>query len=136
MPFTKLLTAWLVILPFMIANGILRELVLEQIVSAPVAEAISAAIGIAIVLALTRRLLRPLVGKATGDLARASLILVLLTVAFEFLFGHYVDRKSWSELLANYAIWNGRLWPIALSTIAFTPFLWGRWSIEEKSHAH
>lgn len=136
MPFTKLLTAWLVILPFMIVNGILRELVLEQIVSAPVAEAISAAIGIVIVLALTRWLLRPLVGKSTGALARASLILVVLTVAFEFLFGHYVDRKSWSELLANYAIWNGRLWPIALSTIAFTPFLWGRWSIEVKSHAH
>lgn len=136
MPFTKLLTAWLVILPFMIANGILRELVLEQIVSASVAEAISVAIGIALALVLTRWLLRPLAGKPTGALVRASLILVLLTIAFEFVFGRYVDRKSWSELLANYAIWNGRLWPIALATIAFTPFLWGRWSIEEKFHAH
>jgi hypothetical protein len=136
MPFSKLLTAWLIILPFMIANGILREMVIEQVVPPLVAEAISVAIGIAIVIALTRRLLHPLAGKPVSALVRASLTLVLLTVAFEFLFGHYVDRRSWSDLVANYAIWNGRLWPLALATIAFTPFLWGRWSIEETSHAH
>lgn len=136
MRFTKLLTAWLIILPFMIANGIFRELVVKQVVADAVAEAISVALGIVIVVALTRWLLRPLAGKATGDLIRASLTLVLLTVAFEFLFGHYVDRRSWSDLLANYAIWDGKLWPIALATIAFMPFLWGRWSIEEAHRAH
>ena len=135
MSFAKLLKAWLIILPCMIANGVLRELVLKQLVPAQVAEAISVAIGIAIVLVLTRWLLHPLAGKAPSELVRASVTLVLLTVAFEFLFGHYVDRKSWSDLVANYEIWNGKLWPIALATIAFTPFLWGRWSIEEGRHA-
>lgn len=135
MSFAAILKAWLIILPFMIANGMLRELVLKQLVPAPAAEAISVATGIAIMLVLTRFLLRRLSGKATTELVRASVTLVLLTVAFEFLFGHYVDRKSWSELLANYELWNGKLWPIALATLAFTPFLWGRWSIEEKRHA-
>ena len=135
MSFSKILKAWLIILPFMIANGIFRELVVKRFVSATVAEAVSVVLGIAILVALTRFLLRPLAGKATSQLVRASATLVLLTVAFEFLFGHYVDRKSWSELLANYEIWNGRLWPIALATLAFVPFLWGRWSIEEKRHA-
>jgi len=135
MSFTKLLRAWLVILPFMIINGIARELLVKPLVPAQVAEAISVAIGIGIVLALTRFLLHPLAGKPTPQLARASLTLVILTVAFEFLFGHYVDRKSWSDLLANYEIWNGRLWPVALAVIAFTPFLWGRWSLAEVRHA-
>ena len=52
--------------------------------------------------------------------------------------GRYVDRKSWSELVVNYAIWRGRLWLIVLATLALTPFLWGRWAarrlMEEKPH--
>lgn len=136
MSFAKLVKAWLIILPFMIMNGIFRELVLKQLVPAQVAEALSVALGIAIVLVLTRFLLLPLAGKSVSQMVRASLTLVALTVAFEFLFGHYVDRKSWSDLLANYEIWNGKLWPIALAVIAFTPFLWGRWSIADARHAH
>lgn len=136
MTFAKLLRAWLIILPFMIVNGIFRELVVMQLVPARAAEAISVAIGLVILVGLTRVLLRPLAGKPVSHLARASLTLVALTVAFEFFFGHYVDRKSWSDLVANYEIWNGRLWPIALGTLAFLPFLWGRWSIEETRHAH
>ena len=58
----------------------------------------------------------------------------MLTVLFELLFGHYVDHKSWAELAANYALWNGRLWPIVLAVLAFTPFVWGRWSLEDKRH--
>lgn len=135
MSFAKLLKAWLIILPFMIMNGIFRELVVKQLVPAQGADAISAALGIAIVLMITRFTLRPLSGKSNAQLVRASLTLVMLTVAFEFAFGLLVDGKSWSELLANYEIWNGRLWPVVLAVIAFTPFLWGRWSIEETRHA-
>ena len=134
MSFAKLIKAWLIILPFMIVNGMLRELVLKELVPAKLAEAISVALAIAIVLVLTRYLLRPLAGKAPAQLVRASLTLVALTVAFEFLFGHYVDRKSWSDLVADYEIWNGRLWPAVLAVIAFVPFLWGRWSIAEARH--
>jgi hypothetical protein len=135
MSYGKLLIAWLLILPFMIVNGIFRELVVKQLVSARAAEAISAAFAIAILVVATRFLLRPLAGKAASQLVRASVTLVALTVAFEFLFGHYVDRKSWSDLAGNYELWNGRLWPIVLATLAFLPFLWGRWSIEQVRHA-
>ena len=135
MSFAKLIKAWLIILPFMIVNGIFRELALKEFMPAMVAEAVSVALAIAIVLVLTRYLLRPLAGKAPAQLVRASLTLVALTVAFEFLFGHFVDRKSWSELAANYEIWNGKLWPVVLAVIAFAPFLWGRWSTAELIHA-
>jgi hypothetical protein len=133
MSFLKLLIAWLLILPCMIINGMFRELVLTSLVPAQVAEAISVAIGLAIVFVLTRYLLRPLAGKSTAQVVRASVVLVVLTVAFEFLFGHYVDGRSWRELAANYELWNGRLWPILLAAIAFMPFLWSRWSISNPS---
>lgn len=134
MSFLRLLRAWVVIVPFMIANGVFRELVLKRAVNDTIADVLSAVIGVAIVVGVTRIVLRPLAGKSVPDLVRASVTLVVLTVVFEFLFGHYVDGATWTELLANYAIWDGRLWPVLLAIIAFMPFLWGRWSLEDKRH--
>lgn len=84
-----------------------------------------------IIVVMTRYVLRRLAGASTTALVRASLGLVALTAAFELLFGHYVDAKSFSELGANYAVWRGHLWPVVLATLAFMPFLWGRWALPE-----
>jgi hypothetical protein len=135
MSFVKLLRAWVIILPFMIANGVFRELVLKRAVNDSLADALSAALAVAIIVVATRYLLRPLAGKPAAALVRASITLVTLTVAFECLFGHYVDGKSWHELVANYAVWNGRLWPVVLASLAAAPFVWGRWSLEGPRHA-
>ena len=131
MSFIALLKAWLLMVPVMIANGVFRELVLRRFVGPIGAEILSVALGIAVIVVMTRYLLRPLAGRSAAALVRASTSLVLLTVAFEFLFGHYVDGKSWTELVANYAIWHGRLWPVVLTALAFMPFLWGRWALPE-----
>jgi hypothetical protein len=135
MSFLALLKAWLIIVPVMIANGAFREVVLRPALGPKAADIVSAALGIAIIVVLTRYLLRPMAGRAPSQLLRASVTLVILTVAFEFLFGRYVDRRSWSELIENYAIWRGHLWPLVLATLAFMPFLWGRWSLKEPRHA-
>jgi branched-subunit amino acid ABC-type transport system permease component len=127
MSLRRLLSVWLVLVVAMSANGIFRELVLRPRVGRSSADVLSAVLGIAIILVGTRYFLRPLAGRPTKYLAITSAALVALTVAFEFLFGHYVDHKSWEELAQNYALWRGRLWPILLLTLALTPFLWGRW---------
>jgi hypothetical protein len=49
-----------------------------------------------------------------------------LTVAFEFLFGHFVDGASWSALFANYDITAGRLWILVPLTMGLGPVLVGR----------
>ena len=60
------------------------------------------------------------------SLAVVSATWLVLTVAFEFLFGHYVDGKPWPALAANYQVWNGALWPFVLIALVGTPFLWAR----------
>ena len=60
---------------------------------------------------------------AVPRLATMSLLLVGLTVAFEFTFG-LIEGSSARELVANYAFWDGRLWPLVLLTLAATPFIW------------
>jgi hypothetical protein len=46
-------------------------------------------------------------------------------VAFEFGFGHYVSGAPWTELLADYDVRAGRLWPLVLFTTIVAPSLWG-----------
>jgi hypothetical protein len=50
-----------------------------------------------------------------------------LTLAFEFLAGHYLFGRPWTILLADYDVFAGRLWVVVLITTVATPvvaFLW------------
>jgi hypothetical protein len=55
-----------------------------------------------------------------------------LTVAFEFLFFHYVGGEPWPELLANYDLSEGRLWPLILLWVAVAPYLFYRHAFRAK----
>ena len=54
---------------------------------------------------------------------------VSLTILFEFVFGHYVLGNSWEVLLADYRIWQGRLWLLVLISEAIAPVTMA-WSLE------
>ncbi len=126
MSLIKLLGLWLILAIAMIANGIFRVNVLQPRFGLPEADILSAVLGIVIILAVTRPFFRPLAGSTPPELLIVSGVLVVLTVIFEFTFGHWVDGKSWSELAGNYAIGRGRLWPIVLLVLAASPFIWAR----------
>ena len=51
---------------------------------------------------------------------------VVLVLAFEFLAGHYVFGTPWSELLADYNVLRGRIWPLVLVITAVAPYVAGR----------
>jgi hypothetical protein len=57
-----------------------------------------------------------------------GLFWMALTMAFEFLFFHYVGGHSWAELLANYDIVHGRLWPLVLVWVAVAPYVFYRFA--------
>lgn len=46
-----------------------------------------------------------------------------MTVAFEFLFGHYVMGHPWPRLLHDYNVFQGRIWVLVLIWIAIVPFV-------------
>ena len=50
----------------------------------------------------------------------------VLTVAFEFLFGHFVMGHPWSRLLHDYNLLAGRVWLLVLLTTLLAPVLLGR----------
>ena len=48
-------------------------------------------------------------------------IWLISTVAFEFVFGHYVAGHSWSLLLHDYNIFQGRVWSLFLVWVLIMP---------------
>ncbi len=53
----------------------------------------------------------------------AGLLWFLCSMTFEFLFGHYIFGFTWERLLADYRIWQGRLWSLVLASEIIAPLL-------------
>lgn len=123
MTYTRLLLTWLLLAGLMPINGILREFGFKRVVSVATAEVLSVVTGIALILFTTRLFFRISADTPTSRLVIWSIILVGLTVAYEFGIG-FAGGRSVHEMLENYAIWKGRLWPLVLAALASTPWLW------------
>jgi uncharacterized BrkB/YihY/UPF0761 family membrane protein len=48
---------------------------------------------------------------------------LILTICFEFLFGHYVIGHPWEKLLADYNIFKGRIWVLVLVNNVVAPLI-------------
>jgi len=48
---------------------------------------------------------------------------VALTLAFEFLAGHYLFHNPWDKLLADYDVLHGRIWPLVLIVTLLAPVI-------------
>jgi len=117
---------WLLLLVGMFTAGAFRVAVVAPRLSPFGTEVAGALLGIALILALTRPFLRSLDRPTFATLALISGLWLALTVAFEFGFFHYVGGKSWQELLEQYDVAKGHLWPFVLAAVALAPFVWAR----------
>jgi hypothetical protein len=106
-----------------IANGTLRELGYKDRVGERTAHQISTGSAIALFAGYFELLarLRPLT--STREALRVGAAWLALTIAFEFGFGRGVAHTSWDDLLADYDVRKGRLWPLVLAWIALGPAL-------------
>lgn len=117
------LLAWFVMLLFSVANGALRDLTYGRHLSELAAQQCSTVSGIVMLAGLIwffMRLRPPSSGRAAMAL---GLFWMGLTVAFEFLFFHYVGGHAWAELLGNYDVSRGRWWVFELLWLAVAPYL-------------
>jgi len=119
----KALGLWTYILLFAILNGALREAVLVPLLGEQVALPLSGVILALLIFVVSLVFIRSLkIATAT----RAWLVgafWLTLTLAFEFLFGHYVLGAPWADLVASLSPDNGNLWLLVLFTTLCSPFL-------------
>jgi hypothetical protein len=57
----------------------------------------------------------------------AGLLWGAMTVAFEFIGGHYINGDTWQTLVNAYDVTAGHLWPFAVAGITVAPSLARRW---------
>jgi hypothetical protein len=122
--FGRAVLVWVLIVPMAIANGMLRDLLLVPLLGDFAARAVSC-ITLSAAVLLVAWISLAWIGPPTMSAAWAvGVIWLALTLAFEFLAGHYLFGTSWQALRAEYNIVAGRLWIVVLiTTLAATPLM-------------
>ena len=123
MNYLKDFGAWLGFLAVAIGGAILREKFLAPGLGPAAARALGTLLVGAIIFMLIYAYVGRLKGATRASLVKLGLFWTMLTIAFEFLFGHYVMGHSWDSLWADYNVLEGRLWPLVLMVTLFGPLL-------------
>jgi hypothetical protein len=115
------LVIWMLMLVVASVNGAIREALLIPVLGDVIGRAVSTLMLSVLVLLLTYltiQWIHPLSGRETWFIGG---LWVALTLAFEFLAGHFLFGNPWSQLLEDYNVFRGRMWILVLITIAIAP---------------
>jgi len=122
----KYILAWVPMVPIAIVNALFRETLLAKFLQelhAHQASTVTAVLLLGIYIRAITRLWKP---DSLGEAFEIGLIWLVLTVSFEFLFGHYVMGHPWNRLWQDYNVFAGRLWVLVLIWIALGPYIFYR----------
>ncbi|MGA7829246.1 MAG: hypothetical protein WCA04_16455 [Geobacteraceae bacterium] len=121
--FVKSTVIWIAFIPLAIINGLFREKFLVALCGNDSALALSG-ISCALLYILLAYAFLPWFGPLTlHQQILIGIFWLVMTVLFEFFFGHLVAHKPWNELLQAYNIFSGNLWILVLVTVATSPIL-------------
>ncbi len=122
----KYFLAWFPLVLIAIINGALRETWYGKQLSELRAHQVSTASGVLLFGLYIWILLRFWKPASTGQALTIGVMWLCLTVAFEFLFFHYVMGQPWSSIWRNYNIFAGRVWVVILMWITIAPYVFYR----------
>jgi hypothetical protein len=107
-------------------NGGVRELWLVPMVGDTAGHVLST-VALCIAILVVSRLSIHWIGPVSrSDALRVGAVWLAVTLAFEFLAGHYLFGNPWEELLADYNLLAGRMWVLVLITTLLAPLLAAR----------
>lgn len=115
------LAIWLVLICIEIVHGILRAILLVPLVGEFRSNQIGVFTGSAIILAIAYFTIHWIEARRPYQLLLVGLIWLVLTVAFEVIFGRFVVRLSWERIASDYNVLNGGLMPLGLLFLFFSP---------------
>ena len=122
----KYVLAWLPMVFIAILNGAIREGWYGKHVTELQAHQISTVVGVLLFGVYIWALIRFWRPASAGQALTIGLVWFGMTVAFEFLFGHYVVKRSWRDLLHDYNLFAGRVWLVVLVWVTLAPYLFYR----------
>lgn len=120
MTLPRALAGWLVLFVAAFANGAARVVGYQPFMGELPAHQVSTLLGIAVLGAAIWILTGWWRFKSAGQAWGTGMLWCFLTVLFEFGFGRVLGN-SWERLLADYVIWEGRLWALVPLWILVAP---------------
>ncbi len=117
---------WIPMVPIAIGNGVLRQLWYGKYMSELKAHQLSTLTGVLLFSLYIWAVIRTWRPASSAQALSIGLIWLGLTVAFEFLFGHYAAGHSWDRLLQDYNVFAGRLWVAVLIWVTISPYAFYR----------
>jgi hypothetical protein len=111
---------WVGIACLAVLNGAFREGVLLPRMSETAARAISTVMLCVLILTVAA-LSIDWITPAARDVWRLGVFWLILTLAFEFLAGHYLFGVPWRRIAADYNVFQGRIWVVVLIVTLFAP---------------
>lgn len=127
MPIGRVVLVWVLLAVAMVVQGSVREALATPMLGPLRAHQLASVTGAVIVILGSALSLRWL--GAVKDVPRQLRIggfWLVLTVLFEFGFGHFVVGHSWERLLHDYDLAAGRLWLLVLVATLLGPYVAGR----------
>jgi hypothetical protein len=122
----RALAVWLLLITVEFIHGILRTIVLVPVVGDFRARQIGVFIGSALILVVAYLFIGWLRAPDRKALLLVGLLWLVLTLAFELGFGHFVFGRSWGSLGEDYKIPKGGLLPFGLLVLALSPVIAAR----------
>ena len=121
--YTQAVVIWFAILVVAIANGAARVDLLIPWFGEELGHVLSTLSLCLLIFAVTWASIAWIGVSSRNDALRIGALWLAMTVAFEFLGGHYLFGTPWPQLLADYNIVRGRIWVLVLVTTAVAPLL-------------
>jgi hypothetical protein len=122
----KYIVSWIPGIPIAIINGLIRTSLYMQFLNELQAHQLSAVSFIVLFGIYVWFILYWLKLSSPQEAVRLGLSWLVLTVVFEFLFGHFVMGHPWSRLVYDYNILAGRVWILVLFWITASPSIFYR----------
>jgi hypothetical protein len=122
----RAIAVWFAIVPIAITNGAVREILIAPAAGPAAGHVISTMMLCAAILLVTWITIGWMRPASLRDAARIGITWLALTLAFEFLAGHYMFGTPWDRLLADYNLAEGRVWILVPITTALAPWLTAR----------
>lgn len=122
----KYLVSWIPGIPIAIANGLIRASLYMQFLTELHAHQLSALSFIVLFGFYVWFVLKWLKLSSAQKALQLGLVWLVLTVGFEFLFGHFVMGNPWASLFHDYNLLAGRVWVLVLIWITAAPSVFYR----------
>lgn len=124
--FLKYFLAWFPVVIIAFANATVRQVIYRKYVGEPAAHQLSTLTLCVLVGVYAWVLSRHMKLKSSSQAIGVGLIWLIMTIAFETGLGHYVLGNPWSEVLRDYDISEGRVWPFFLLWLTIAPYVFDR----------